>query len=256
MPLSPTTNTVRPWPVSASDSAAVSAASSGPRPMSVGAAGAVPAALAAGLRAARWAGGIKESSRREGRRLAVVGPCTPPRHRDGMHRIHRSPSSDRRLGIRRWLFLASQDQRLPARQPWSFRPLARDLRGNGAEATLAHLELCERAHELLLGELRPHASREVELGVRALPEEEIAEALFAAGANEEIDIADREGIVRDLREQVREALARQLLAVRERGGLHDGLARRVIDGDAEMQVSAVGGGRFGFLDRHDESGRQ
>src|SRR5262249_41066872 len=69
---------------------------------------------------------------------------------------------------------------------------ARDLRGNGAEATLAHLELCERAQELLLGELRPHAPREVELGVRAFPEEEIAEALFAAGADEEIDVADRE----------------------------------------------------------------
>ena len=60
----------------------------------------------------------------------------------------------------------------------------------------------------------------------------------------------------DLRQQVSEPLARQRFALRERGRLHDGLARRVVDGNAKVEIAAVSSHRLGILNRADQRCRQ
>ena len=81
------------------------------------------------------------------------------------------------------------------------------LRRDPAEPTLAHLEVIQRAEELLLGELGPHHAREVELRVGALPEQEVAETLFAAAPDQQIDVGNGVGIVVDLGQQPGERVA-------------------------------------------------
>src|SRR5579875_992912 len=57
-----------------------------------------------------------------------------------------------------------------------------------AVAAVAPAELGDGAGELGGIELGPHARREVQLGIGGFPEHEIAESLFAAGADQKIDI--------------------------------------------------------------------
>src|SRR5512139_2314880 len=56
------------------------------------------------------------------------------------------------------------------------------------EAPLALLELVQRVEELRLAEIRPQRVREVDLGVRALPEEKVRDAHLATGAHEEVGV--------------------------------------------------------------------
>src|SRR5262245_6987229 len=62
--------------------------------------------------------------------------------------------------------------------------LARHLGRYATEPTFAQFELAQGADELRLGEVRPHTPREIELGVCALPEQEVAEPLLASAADE------------------------------------------------------------------------
>ena len=61
-----------------------------------------------------------------------------------------------------------------------------------AEASLAARVLLQGCVECVLIEVRPQALDEVQLGVRALPEQEVAEAFLAAGADEQIDFVRRQ----------------------------------------------------------------
>src|SRR5207244_13474826 len=61
-----------------------------------------------------------------------------------------------------------------------------------AEAALSPAEFADRRGEIGGADIRPVAVAEVELGVRALPQQEVAEALLAAGADEEIDVGEEE----------------------------------------------------------------
>src|SRR5207249_5000116 len=65
-----------------------------------------------------------------------------------------------------------------------------DLGGGAAEAALALLEEGERLEVVALAEVGPQGVGHVHLGVRELPEEEVAEAHLAAGADQEIGIRD------------------------------------------------------------------
>src|SRR5688500_5094493 len=58
--------------------------------------------------------------------------------------------------------------------------------GDGTESALSRVELLHRALEISRREVRPAAIGEVQLGVGALPEKEIAQALLTAGANKKI----------------------------------------------------------------------
>src|SRR5882762_4926402 len=60
--------------------------------------------------------------------------------------------------------------------------------GYRSEAALPGAELLEGARQLRGPEFRPHALGEMQLRVRAFPEEEIAEPLLPPGADEEIHI--------------------------------------------------------------------
>src|SRR5512145_3057187 len=77
--------------------------------------------------------------------------------------------------------------------------LALDLRGDAAEASLPLLEEGERLEVLALAELRPHALADVDLGVGELPQEEVADAHLAAGADEQVRVGDAGGaqVLRD-----------------------------------------------------------
>src|SRR5438445_14168 len=71
--------------------------------------------------------------------------------------------------------------------------LAFDLGGGAAEAALALLEEGERLEVVALAEVGPQGVGHVHLGVRELPEEEVAEAHLAAGADQEVGIRDVAG---------------------------------------------------------------
>src|ERR1700731_2979660 len=61
-------------------------------------------------------------------------------------------------------------------------------RDNSAKAPLPLPILLERVLEGLVVEIRPQAVDEIKLGVRALPQQEVAQALLATGADEEIHL--------------------------------------------------------------------
>src|SRR2546428_177552 len=56
-----------------------------------------------------------------------------------------------------------------------------------SETTLASAELLDRARQLGGVEVGPQHAREDELGVGALPQQEVGHALLAAAADEEVD---------------------------------------------------------------------
>ena len=79
--------------------------------------------------------------------------------------------------------------------------------GKAAEAPLAMVKGMHGRGEIRRAEVGPHAGREDELRVRAFPQQEVAEALLAAGAHEEIDVQRRgAAMIRD-REEPDERLA-------------------------------------------------
>ena len=61
-----------------------------------------------------------------------------------------------------------------------------------AESPVAALVFLQRLVERALIEVRPQAVDEVQLGVRALPQQEIAQALFASGADQQVDFRCRQ----------------------------------------------------------------
>src|SRR5262249_37802455 len=81
--------------------------------------------------------------------------------------------------------------RIRTSRPWN-RRLARPagaLAADAAIATFTAPELRNRLLEVLLAEIGPQRVDEHQLGVGALPQQEIADALFAAGANQQVRIA-------------------------------------------------------------------
>src|SRR3989338_251254 len=66
-------------------------------------------------------------------------------------------------------------------------------RRQAPETPLAPAEVLKRLLELGHGEVRPQGRREVKLGVGALPEQEVAQAQLAAGAEEEVDVVGAAG---------------------------------------------------------------
>ncbi len=92
----------------------------------------------------------------------------------------------------------------------------------GAKAALSAVEGFEGGAKVLAREVRPGGGCEVEFGVGALPKQEVAQALFAAGANEKVDI----------RAEVRgcAAAGQQLENLR---------AGRIVDRDAEFEATEM-----------------
>src|SRR5206468_8558311 len=123
----------------------------------------------------------------------------------------------RRSGPRAWR--AAAGRRTPrARRRRSGRRgrggFSYGLLAEAAEAPLAAAEILQRASEIGAVEVGPHLRGEDELGVGALPQQEVRESLLAAGADQQVDVG-------------------QQLAVR------DGGAGRVVDGDAQGERRAA-----------------
>ena len=86
--------------------------------------------------------------------------------------------------------------------------------GQSAEAAIAPVERGQSFCEIVSGEVGPEAVDEAEFGVGALPQEEVGDALLAAGADQEIDVW-ASGVARD---QPREAFAGQVVGAADRSG--------------------------------------
>src|SRR5439155_16262971 len=157
--------------------------------------------------------------------------CTPPRRRVRRRRAARSvPRAWRAAGGRP---KRPAQQRRPgsggrASSSRSWRSSRRSL-WQPAEAALSPAEFADRRGEIGGADIRPVAVAEVELGVRALPQQEVAEALLAAGADEEVDVGEEEA------------------------RLDRGTAGVVGEGPEEERLVA-GGRLLGRVDRHAEEG--
>src|SRR5690348_6235768 len=75
----------------------------------------------------------------------------------------------------------------------SVRTFASARANGGAVAAIAAVEVAHGLFEIALGEIGPQRRREHQLGVSGLPEQEIADALLAAGADEQVGIGNAGG---------------------------------------------------------------
>jgi hypothetical protein len=91
--------------------------------------------------------------------------------------------------------------------------------------------MAEGCVEIFAREIRPHAVGENEFGVCRLPEQKVAQALFAARTNEEINI----GNAKQTRELLSRAGAARTAMPRR---AQNGITRRVVDGNTEMEPLA------------------
>src|SRR5690242_21714011 len=80
--------------------------------------------------------------------------------------------------------------------------------GQDAEAAVPAVEVGDGGGQVVAVEVRPQPGREEELGVRALPQEEIAEPLLTAGADQQIHVRGPAAL--QLTEPACEGLARGL----------------------------------------------
>ncbi len=121
-----------------------------------------------------------------------------------------------------------------------------------AKAAVAAAEVSESSIEIGFGEIRPHALSEKEFSVGALPEEKVGQALFAAGADQQVDfgVVCVEGVGEMCSEEVlRSGVGGSELGGRNRRGARDGISRGVVDGDAEVKAATGSRGSLGLLDR-------
>ena len=132
----------------------------------------------------------------------------------------------------------------------------RRLYGSGewqrAKASVAAVEIGESSVEICFGEIRPHTVGEKELGIGALPEEKVGEALFAACADQQVDfgVVCGEGPGEVRRQRVGRSWVGGIeLRGCDRRGARDGVSGGVVDGDAEVKAATSGSGTLGLLDR-------
>jgi hypothetical protein len=102
-------------------------------------------------------------------------------------------------------------------------------------------------------EVRPQALREHDLGVRALPQEEVGEPLLAPAADEQVDVrhALDPGTRTALGEQAREAFATAAERLRDVEALRradDRVASRVVDREAQVELRPRRGELLGELE--------
>src|SRR6478672_9285353 len=109
---------------------------------------------------------------------------------------------------------SSSGPRIAADTTRSSRPRKRAgaaaLAADAAIATIAATELGDGPFEMLLAEVGPQGVDEHQLGIGALPEQEIADALLAAGADQEVGIGHAGGQQLAFEQILVDALRRQL----------------------------------------------
>src|SRR5687768_6567158 len=105
-----------------------------------------------------------------------------------------------------------------------------------AETALASVEVSQCALEISRTKIRPALLGEVQLRVRAFPQQEVAQPALPAGAYQQVDIGT------------------QASGIARRG--FDGLTSRIIDGEAQVQPSAAVRQSLRGLDLPHERSRQ
>jgi hypothetical protein len=100
--------------------------------------------------------------------------------------------------------------------------------------------------QIFASEGGPHAGREDQFGVGAFPQQEVAEALFAAGADEQVYVGA---------EEFGECLFGGS-AVEPPGGIEDGGPRRLIKVDTQIQPLAAGGFALTLFEKGNQGSRQ
>ena len=121
--------------------------------------------------------------------------------------------------------------------------------GEAAEAAFAAAKIFYGVGEIGGVEFGPHARREKQFGVGAFPEHEIAEAAVAAGADQQVHVERGAAGVGDFAEALGEfALGNFEAGEHPAGGAKDGVARGIIDGDAQFEGAAGGGEPFSGVD--------
>src|SRR5919108_638203 len=134
-------------------------------------------------------------------------------------------------------------------------PLAERLFARESETALARIEGAQRVLEMRHVEIRPQCLAEVQLGVGEIPQQEIADAVIAAGADEQVRVAGvgqrqlaRETLLVDGVE--RHGAARHLRGDAPRG-LHDipasAVAHRHLQLEARVGAGELFGGRHARL---------
>jgi hypothetical protein len=110
-------------------------------------------------------------------------------------------------------------------------------RRDGAEAAFARVKVANGGGEIGGAEIGPHGACENEFGVCGFPEEEVAKAAFASGANQQVD-GRAEGEFESVAGEFGKAA----------GGGEDSVAAGVVDGNAKAEFATGGGGGFGAGD--------
>ena len=118
-----------------------------------------------------------------------------------------------------------------------------------AEPAGAAGELQERLVERLRAEVRPEAVREPQLGVRGLPDQEVADPLLAAGPDHEVRVGQARGIQRLADRTLVHLLGGDAGGGDPPEGVHELRAAGVVPGDVELEPRAGGGAGQGILDR-------
>src|SRR5204863_9179689 len=138
------------------------------------------------------------------------------------------------------------------------RKRAGALAADAAIATFAAAKLGDRPLEMLLAEVGPQRVDEHQLGVGALPQQEIADALLAAGTDQQVGIGHAGGqqlaLEQALVDLLRRQLARRHLAGKIAGRLHDLVARAVVDADVDVDAGVAAGALLGVGDIGDDVG--
>src|SRR5580658_7762111 len=126
----------------------------------------------------------------------------------------------------------------------------------GAVAAFAAVIVAERVFEVALAEIGPHGAGEDELGVSGLPEQEVADALLAAGADDEIGVGHVGGEEMMREEILVDGLGRQRPGLRQlgdgAGGTDDLGAAAIGKRHGQSQPEVVGGQRLGIGDEDDD----
>src|SRR5258708_18605476 len=121
-----------------------------------------------------------------------------------------------------------------------------------AEATEAPLPapvVLECAAKSPLVEVRPKAIAEIEFCKRAFPEQKVAEAPLASGANQQVDLGCGVGAMIDFMQQAVKVLRRKIrVAPGALRGLHDAVLRRVVDRYSQEHAGASRARSLALLD--------
>ena len=122
--------------------------------------------------------------------------------------------------------------------------------GQSASGAFPTVEFLDGGFEIGNGEVGPAFWQENKLCKGALPQKEVRKALFAAGANEQIDFSGAATYVsQNFAENAAEGFLGELGDfVEPARSLINGLARGIVDREAQMQALAVSGSGFGVGD--------